>query len=328
MLNRNFYLIPKSKSFAFASEKEYLLVDGILTKAWDMMGHIETNTPWGKRKSKIDTQLHKRASYMKLHNGIMSELGFGSEIIGVTFKNNPDKGRGKAGKLILWEEAGKFPDLLQAWNISLKSMSQGRITFGLSICFGTGGTEINDLMGLEQLWSRGSGFRVHMIKNKYEPELGYDQTAFFVSEQRNHEIATDKDGNSNEQKALKFIEEDRIQYLEKTKNREMYLRYCAEGPIKPSEALMQIGGNIFPTDLLKQQKAYLLSHKDTYLNSAWIGTLFMNPETEKIEWKPDPNVIPIDHYPHTDIVNLNGGVVIYEPPYKNKDGIIPYGMYI
>lgn len=328
MLNRNFYLIPRSKSYAFASEKEYLTSDGLLTKAWDMMGHIETNTPWGKRKSKVDTMMHKRASYMKLHNGIMSELGFGSEIIGVTFKNNVDKGRGKRGKLIIWEESGSFPNLLTAWNISLKSMAQGRLTFGLMFALGTGGSDIEYLMGLEQLWSRGGGYKVHMIPNTFEPELGYDKTALFIGEHRSHEIALDKDGNDHTEISLPFILKDRENHLEETKNREMHLRYCAEAPIKPSEALMQIGGNFFPTDLLKQQRAYLLSHKDTYLNSAWIGTLAMDPETEKIEWKLDPNAIPIDHYPHTDIVNLNGCVVIWEPPFKNKDGIIPYGMYI
>jgi hypothetical protein len=167
-----------------------------------------------------------------------------------------------------------------------------------------------------------------MISNTFEPELGYDKTALFIGEHRSHEIALDKDGNDHTEISLPFIIKDREQHLSLTKNREMHLRYCAEAPIKPSEALMQIGGNIFPTDLLKQQKAYLLSHKDSYLNSAWIGSLSMNTDTEKIEWKLDPNAIPIDHYPHTDIVNLNGCVVIYEPPYKNKDGIIPYGLYI
>jgi hypothetical protein len=328
MLDRNFYLIPQSKSYAFASEKEYLISDGILTKAWDMMGHIEVNTPWGKRKAKIDTMLHKRASYLKTSKGIQSELGFGSEIIGVTFKNNIDKGRGKRGKLILWEEGGKFPELLPAWNISLRSMAQGRIVYGLMVVFGTGGTETADLMGLEQLWTRGDGYKVHLIPNRYEPELGYEKVGMFIGEYDNHEIATDEDGNSNKNTALKYIEEDRRLYLEKTKNREMYLRYCAEAPIKPSEALMQLSNNIFPVDLLKQQRAFLLSHKETYLDSAWVGDLYMNEETGKVDWKLDNNAIPIDHYPHNDLMNINGAVVIYEPPITNKLGIVPPGLYI
>ena len=328
MLNRNFYLIPRSKSYAFASEKEYLINDGLLTKAWDMMGHIEIATPWGKRKSKVDTMMHKRASYMKMHNGIMSELGFGSEIIGLSFKNNPNKGRGKRGKLIIWEESGVFPYLLQSWNVSLKSMAQGRIVFGFMLALGTGGTEINDLIGLEQLYTRGAGYKVHMIPNTFEPELGHEKTGMFIGEQSNHEVGLDKDGNADTNKAIEYILKDREQYLDKTKNKEMLLRYIAEAPIKPSEALMQIGGNIFPVDMLKQQKAYLLSHRDTMIDSAWVGLLVPDPETGKIEWKIDDTLIPIDHYPHTDISNLNGCVVIYEPPVKDKEGNIPYGLYI
>jgi len=328
MLDRNFYLIPRSKSYAFAAEKEYLTSDGLLTKAWDGMGHIEVNTPWGKRKSKIDTQMHKRASYMKMHNGVMSELGFGSEIMGLSFKNNIDKGRGKRGKLILWEEAGKFMNLLQSWNISLKSMAQGRLVYGLMIAFGTGGTDIDDLIGLEQLFTRGDGYKVFLFPNTIEPELGYEKTAMFVGEQKNHEVSTDKNGNSNETIALEYIEKDRKDHLDKTKNREMHLRYCAEAPIKPSEALMRIGSNIFPTDLLKQHRAYLLSHQDSILKGAWIGDLVYEEETKEVKWQINESVIPIDHYPHTDMTNLSGGIVIWEPPVKNRDGIIPPGLYI
>src|SRR5574343_437056 len=118
MLCRNFYCIPKSKSYAIASEAEFLTKDGLLTKAWDMMSFIDTNTAWGKRKQKKDTVMHKRASFILKSGddyGIVSEHGFGSEIIGVSLKNDPQKARGKRGKLILWEEAGKFPGLKEAW---------------------------------------------------------------------------------------------------------------------------------------------------------------------------------------------------------------------
>jgi len=327
MLNRNFYLIPRSKSYAFASEREYLIADGILTKAWDMMSHIENHTPWGKRKSKIDTMMHKRASYIKLNKGVQSELGFGSEIIGVTFKNNADKGRGKRGKLIIWEEFGTFIDGLIAYNISLRSTSQGRKTYGLSWCLGTGGTDIQYLIALEQLFLRGGGYKIHMIPNKIEPELGYDKTAFFVGEQHNHEIATDKDGNSHIDKALKFIEADRKKHLEETKSREMHIRYCAEAPIKPSEALMQLGKNMFPVDLLKQHKAYIISHRESITSGFWIGSLAPDDEGV-IKWYNNNNLKPIDHYPHSDLMDITGSIVIYEPPITNKDGSVPFGLYI
>lgn len=135
MLNRNFFLIPKSKSYAIASETEFLTKDGLLSKAWSNMNFIDKHTPWAKLKQVKNTEMHKRASY--LSNGI--ETGYMSEIIGVTLKDDPQKARGKRGKLILWEEAGKFPGLLQAWQIARPSMEQGRYTFGMMVAFGTGG---------------------------------------------------------------------------------------------------------------------------------------------------------------------------------------------
>jgi len=135
MMNRNFFLIPKSKSYAIASESEFLTKDGILTKAWSNLNFINQHTPWAKHTQVKNTEMHKRASY--LINGI--EKGYMSEIIGITLKDDPQKARGKRGKLILWEEAGKFPGLLQAWQIARPSIEQGRFTFGLMVAFGTGG---------------------------------------------------------------------------------------------------------------------------------------------------------------------------------------------
>lgn len=51
MACRNYYLIPGSKTYIYASNKQYLTEDGILTKAWDYMDFIDKNTAWGKKRS-------------------------------------------------------------------------------------------------------------------------------------------------------------------------------------------------------------------------------------------------------------------------------------
>lgn len=56
MLCRNYYLIPGSKSYAVAAEKEYLLKDGILTKAWEFMDFIDEHTAWAKN---VREPIHK-----------------------------------------------------------------------------------------------------------------------------------------------------------------------------------------------------------------------------------------------------------------------------
>ena len=57
---------------------------------------------------------HIRASYTEYKNGIELEKGLKSEIMALTFKDNPDAARGKDALDIFFEESGAFgtPGLL------------------------------------------------------------------------------------------------------------------------------------------------------------------------------------------------------------------------
>lgn len=141
MACRNYYLIPNSKTFIYASNKQYLTDDGILTKAWDYMDFIDKNTAWGKKRS-VNTQMRRRAGfYTKDDYGNVIEMGYKSEIIGVTLKDNPDVVRGKKANLILFEEGGSFSELGAAWQIARPSVEVDGIAFGTMIVWGTGGDE-------------------------------------------------------------------------------------------------------------------------------------------------------------------------------------------
>src|SRR4030042_2975574 len=62
MLCRNFFLIRDSKSYAIASEMEFLTKDGLLSKAWEFMDFLNKNTGWAKKRQKINQSTHRRAS--------------------------------------------------------------------------------------------------------------------------------------------------------------------------------------------------------------------------------------------------------------------------
>ena len=74
MACRNYYLIPNSKTYIYASNKQYLTEDGILTKAWDYMDFIDKNTAWGKKRS-VNSTMRKRA-------GFWTKDEFGNEVEG------------------------------------------------------------------------------------------------------------------------------------------------------------------------------------------------------------------------------------------------------
>lgn len=137
MMCRNFFLIPNSKSYVYAANKQYLTDDGILTKAWDFMDFIDENTAWGKKRQAANTAMRRRASFFTLDEfGNRIEAGYKSEIIGVSLKDNPDVVRGKAAKLILFEEAGSLPELPAAWQVARPSVEHDGVAFGLMLMFG------------------------------------------------------------------------------------------------------------------------------------------------------------------------------------------------
>ena len=142
MLVRNYELIPGSKNFAVASEQKFLIGDGLLTKAWQIMDFIDKNTAWAKQRL-VSTRMERVAGYKITDEfGKQTEQGYMSSITGITLKNDPERIRGTRGKLVLWEEGGKFPNLLDAWRIEQPSVEtdDGK-AFGLMVAYGTGGTE-------------------------------------------------------------------------------------------------------------------------------------------------------------------------------------------
>lgn len=137
MLVRNYMLIPGSKNFAVASEQKFLIGDGLLTKAWQIMDFLDKHTEWAKQRL-VSTRMERVSGYKVTDEfGKQTEQGYLSSIAGVTLKNDPERIRGTRGKLVLWEEGGKFPSLLDAWRIEQPSVEtdDGK-AFGLMIAFG------------------------------------------------------------------------------------------------------------------------------------------------------------------------------------------------
>ena len=133
---RNYYLIPNSKSYIYASDETFLLGDGIMSKVSMYMSFIDENTAFAKKRT-VNKTLHKRAGfYAKDEYGNEIEMGYKSEIIAKSLKDDPSRVRGKAGKLIIFEEAGSFSELGAAWSIARPSVEQDGIAFGLMIAFG------------------------------------------------------------------------------------------------------------------------------------------------------------------------------------------------
>lgn len=236
MACRNYYLIPNSKTYIYASNKQYLTEDGILTKAWDYMDFIDKNTAWGKKRS-VNQTLRKRAGFFtKDEFGNEVEMGYKSEIIGVTLKDNPDIVRGKAGKLIIFEESGSFPELGAAWQIARPSVEQDGIAFGTMIAFGTGGDPGSSFETLRDMFYNPEGYNCLEFENIWDSTPSSKKCGFFIPQYTNLDIRDDNgnrvymddDGNTLTKLALEYILSERRIVIQNATNTVTIDRYVAE----------------------------------------------------------------------------------------------------
>jgi hypothetical protein len=285
---------------------------------------IDDNTPWTKLRQKKDTIAHKRASYIDPEG---KERGYLSEIIEVTTKGNPEKGRGKRGKLLIHEEAGIYPGLLQTWNIARPSIEDGDFTFGYMVCFGTGGSPGAKFEGLEELFYRGGGYKVKMLKNVWDKVKGEGYCGYFVPEYMNRKECYDTNGNSDVIKGLKEILIGRKKIRENASKENALTQEKAERPITPQESVMRIEGSLFPVDDLKTYLESIMPEMSKFVSKHYIGKLNPNPNNGILSFSPSADDKVIREFPLKDNVNRYGAIEIFEMPVTDGQGNIPRFRY-
>ena len=329
MACRNYYLIPNSKTYIYASNKQYLTEDGILTKAWDYMDFIDKNTAWGKKRS-VNSTMRKRAGFWtKDEFGNEVEMGYKSEIIGVTLKDNPDVVRGKRAKLILFEEGGSFSELGAAWQIARPSVEQDGVAFGTMIVWGTGGDEGSAFETMKDMFYNPDGYNCLGFENIWDSTPTDKLCGFFVPQYTNldtrdddgNRIYMDDDGNTITKPSLEFILDERRKVISTATNTTAIDRYVAERPITPQEAMLEFNGNIFPKKELQEQLGLIRTNTQLQ-NHKQVGDLIFD-ESGSIKWIPKKHG-DVTKYPLGKDDDPTGSIVIWEHPAKDATA----GLYI
>lgn len=325
MLVRNYELIPGSKNFAVASEQKFLIGDGLLTKAWQIMDFCDKYTAWAKQRL-TSTRL-ERVSGFKITDefGKSTEQGYLSSITGITLKNDPERIRGTRGKLVLWEEGGKFPNLLTAWRVEQPAVeTDDGVAFGLMIAFGTGGTEGGSFDGLKDLFYKPDAYNILGFPNIWDDNAKETKCGFFVPswsnmDTQNHEFM-DKDGNSYREKSITELIRQRNVIKDGGATQQSIDRFISERPIKPQEAVLELGKNIFPRKLLMDQLTRIRTNKKLQSMKHIVDLSWDNGKVKATEKKSGD--ITTYHLKKDD--KPDGSVVIWEYPVQDP----PFGLYI
>lgn len=293
-----------------------------MNMALDMINFINKHTDWAKRKL-IDTKVHIRSGFKEKVNGIEVDSGFKSEVMSMSFKDNPFKSIGKSSSIMLFEEAGKWPGLIDAYMLSKPLFSDGDVMIGIPIIYGTGGDMEGGTQDFADMFYKPSAYGLRAYENIWD-ENAIGEAGWFVDDSWFKLPNVDDAGNSLRDKARQDLIHQR-ELLRKSGNKRAYEKFITQNPFTPAEAFLRTTGNIFPVSDLLERLSYLETHQNMQ-DANWVGELIFNQEGT-IEFRNNSNLYPITAFPlRNTSEDTTGALVIFYHPDDNAG--VEYGRYI
>jgi hypothetical protein len=345
----NFTFIESSMNILAAYEKSHY---GAMLKAiHTTKSFLDANTPWIRRTEIKGTYENFKASVEVVkEDGRRIEEGYLSEITAASFKDNSFKTIGESASVINLEEAGRFPNILEAYQVSVEPLIRdGETSVGISIVGGTAGDmESGGSYGLSEIIYKPNAYGFKEYDNIYEPQDIPGKSGWFIDDMwylplkvLKSEILEINSSDKTKELLNKF-EDDYIDCVDKQGNS---YRYFAELVIdKKRNDKKKISSIAYQKFITQQPKylseAFLLdtnSPFDTVLAKEVLGELSVSEigeekglftilSTGKIEFKLNMRLNSIDEYPFKGD-DTTGCWVIYEKP-QYINGEIPYWRYI
>ena len=312
----------KSTTVIGAFDKKYLYPEGTMGMVSNYLNWLNKNTGWAKAREYVDKQDHKKASYKEEKNGIYLESGYQSQVMAVTFKDNPDAARGKDAKLVMFEEAGKFPNLKESYRATEPSLMAGKYVTGQMVIFGTGGDMEKDTVDFSYMFYNPVEFNLLPFTNIWDDNADNTRCGFFHPVFWNMEGFYDKKGNSDKKAATDFELEKRKSIVEASGSSSSIHGRIQEYPLKPAEAFLSVSFNDFPVEELRNQ-LNIVNREKLYTKYGQAGILYRD-ENNKVRFRPDlkGELEPLFHK-DIETSSIKGAVVIYEYPIANA----PRGLY-
>lgn len=319
----NFFHRPNSYTMFMAYEKKYLYPKGIFNMTQDYINFINEHTAWRMPSDIVNKQDHIRASYIEYKDGVKIEKGFKSEIQAITFKDNPDAGRGKDCWDIIGEEVGAWgvPGGLKATHSAmLPSVTAGSIKTGMMTLFGTSGDIESGTVDFADMHGRPEAFGF-LPFNDVWGENPEKVEGFFHPVQWNMEGYYDAQGNSDLEGAKQAELNHRQKLIDNGATSGEIQARMQEHPTNSGEAFAIISTNNFPVVELKAQLEKVKAEK-LQLKKGTPVQLYYDKTGCRAKPILDGSANPITSYKDLPL-DKRGCVMIYEQPVENP----PKGLY-
>lgn len=294
----------------------------------DNLNFLNANTEWRKQRNP-DTKDFVKARYEASVDGVKVWKGYKSEVMKVTFKDNPFASIGKSTSVFIFEEAGKFANLKESYNMTEPCWKDGDDMIGIPIIFGTGGDMEAGTADFGHMFYNPGTYNLLEFDNVWEQGKELTKCGWFIPATRGRlgeDLNTrvemvDYDGNSDEEAAYKSILNLR-EMKRKSGDPKTIQDTITQYPLTPAESFLRSSGAIF-SSIEMHEWLSKLETVPSLREDKKKGELYFDNEG-KIKFKLNPDLHDVINYPLGKEDPKKGCIVVWKDPVENPI----YGRYI
>lgn len=254
---RLYTTIKRSRTMITCFKDTYL--NGTFSKLDHALTFINTNADGFFKPRLTDKALEKKSGYQVKIDGQFTDFGWRSVVIGINGRK-PSNIRGDRVDLLIYDEAGSWPDLTTAVVQGQELCEVQGVPRGIMLFGGTGGDFGPPLEGLKKIYYNPKAFKILPFRHKWTQDGTTIESGFFLPyflQSLNPEYM-DSRGVCNQTEYKKLLQEERNNLLAVP---EEYLKKCAERCWNAEEAFTLEGQNKFNKMKIADQLAKIRLHK-------------------------------------------------------------------
>lgn len=254
---RLYTTIKRSRTMITCFKDTYL--NGTFSKLDHALTFINTNADGFFKPRLTDKALEKKSGYQVKIDGQFTDFGWRSVVIGIN-GSKPSNIRSDRVDLLIYDEAGSWPDLTTAVVQGQELCEVQGVSRGIMLFGGTGGDFGSPLEGLKKIYYNPKAFKILPFRHKWTQDGTTIESGFFLPyflQSLNPEYM-DSRGVCNQTEYKKLLQEERNNLLAVP---EEYLKKCAERCWNAEEAFTLEGQNKFNKMKIADQLAKIRLHK-------------------------------------------------------------------
>lgn len=328
-------LFPNVTVTLAADQLAYLTDKGATTfMAKKCLDHFEEHTFW--RRGYISEAIDDILLGYRVSTKGLKNFGWMSNLYSVACGKNESAAVGKKAIEIDFEEAGKFPNLQKALDVTLSNTESGAISVGTIRVYGTGGTKGANWAAFSKAFYNPKMNKMLCMENVWDINKRHEVCGFFFPQIWDCEPYVER-GNSIIFTAYAWDKQDKENHFHNNDS-ETHIIYKAQRANTPAEAFINTTENMFASPELNLHVSDLINDNATrFFQDGWIVVNDLG-NSNKAEFIPKAECIKRDIFgkgrfhefvnqvPHGSRDDTHGCVRMYYRPFL-VNGEVPKDLY-